>query len=306
MKTKFLTFAAFVAMMASCSSENDFIPQDEGKPQPITVTASVTNLITRAGYETPTDGTAVLPDKFYLSITQDANDSDSKYNYSNIEMTKGSDNTYTCTPTLLWKNEEPSLIAATAYTINTGTSAAFSIQEDQSNADNVLASDLLGAKLGENGITIGSNNNINVSFSHLLCKLDVTYTWGSEFTTENKSITKVLYSGFGKDVTVVPAECTVEKGQTTTNITAYLNEAKNGSEAIFAPYAADAPKITIYVMVDGEERIFEAKVTNPTGGYTSGTRYTMDVQIGGTRVQSVKPTIASGWGDATNGNMATE
>ena len=305
MKTKFLTFAAFVAMMASCSSENDFIPQDEGKPQPITVAASVTELNTRAGYETPQGGTAILPTTFYLSITQDATEG-SMYNYSNIEMTKGSDNTYTCTPTLLWKDEEHSLTAATAYTINTGTSAAFSIQEDQSDATNVLVSDLLGAKLGDNGITIGSNNNINVSFTHLLCKFDVNYTWGSEFTTENKSITKVVYSGFGKDVTVVPAECTVEKGQATSNITAYLNEAKNGSEAIFAPYATDAPKINIYVMVDGEERIFEVKVTNPSEGYVSGTRYTMDVQIGGTRVENVKPTIANGWGEPTDGNMATE
>lgn len=41
MKTKYLAFAAAAFMLASCSNDEDFVPQDNLKDAPITVTADV-------------------------------------------------------------------------------------------------------------------------------------------------------------------------------------------------------------------------------------------------------------------------
>ena len=49
MKTKYLAYAAIALLLASCSNDEDFVPQDNLKT-PITVTATVAELATRAGY----------------------------------------------------------------------------------------------------------------------------------------------------------------------------------------------------------------------------------------------------------------
>ena len=49
MKTKYLAFAAAAFMLASCSNDEDFVPQDNLKDAPITVTADVADLKTRTG-----------------------------------------------------------------------------------------------------------------------------------------------------------------------------------------------------------------------------------------------------------------
>ena len=120
MKTKYLAFAAAAFMLASCSNDEDFVPQDNLKDTPITVTAGVEGMLTRAGYETNTDNDdlSVLPATFYLTITQDIEDATSKYNYTNVLMTKTEgENKYTSTTNLLWKDNDRDA-AVNAYTID--------------------------------------------------------------------------------------------------------------------------------------------------------------------------------------------
>ena len=318
MKTKYLVFAAAVFMLASCSNDEDFVPQDDLKDTPITVSAGVADLATRAGYMTDaTDDTkSVLPETFYLTVIQ--TDEVSPYNYYNIEMTKTvGENKYTSTDKMLWKDATRNPFVS-AYTIE-GT--AFTVQTDQSTAENVIASDLLGAikESGETSddITI-TGDNIGISFRHLLCKLDVAFSWGNELATATtKTVKSVEYQGFGTDVTLDRNACTITQGETTTYIQAYVATADEGvtylSEAIFAPQVGTAPKIVITALIDNVERIFSLNVTAPTGGFLSGNRYTMNVAIGGTTTQTGEIKISKGWetGDAngeaegTNGNMAT-
>ena len=52
MKTKYLAFAAAAFMLASCSNDEDFVPQDNLKDTPITVSAAVEGMLTRAGHDT--------------------------------------------------------------------------------------------------------------------------------------------------------------------------------------------------------------------------------------------------------------
>lgn len=299
MKTKFLAFAALAAIVASCSNHEEFIPQDNLTDTPISVTAGVAELATRTGYE----GTSVLPETFYLSITQDTEDATSRYNYTNVLMTKGADNAYTSTDNLLWKNSNRD-VAINAYTTNATT---FTVQTDQSTTDGVLASDLLGAvRAADNSDISVSEDNISINFRHLLCKLDVTFSWGTELATAtDKAIKSVMYQGFGTDVTLDREACTVTNGTAFADIQAYVNELT--SEAIFAPYVSEAPKIVITTTIDDVDCVFSIGVTAPADGFASGNRYTMNVTIGGTSVEngSVTATIANGWGESITGNMAT-
>ncbi len=322
MKTKYLAFAAAALMLANCSQNDDIIPKDDLKDTPITVTAGVAELTTRAGYESNADDDtkSVLPETFYLSITQDTEDATSKYNYTNVLMTKAvDDNTYTPSAILLWKDSNRD-VAVNAYTTDATT---FTVQTDQSTEDGVLASDLLGAvKAAENSDISVDGDNITINFRHLLCKLDVTFSWGTEFNAvTEKSIKSVKYLGFGTEITLDRKACTVAAPteQPTDDIQAYVTTADEGvtylSEAIFAPYVGTAPNIVISTTIDGAERDFAIGVNAPAGGFASGNRYTMNVTIGGTAVEdgSVTATLANRWengdanGDAegTTGNMAT-
>ena len=97
MKTKYLAFAAAALMLASCSNDEDFVPQDNLKDAPITVTAGVEGMLTRAGHDADN-----LPATFYLTVTQ--TEEVSQYNYTNVEMTKGNGNNYTPSDNILWKD----------------------------------------------------------------------------------------------------------------------------------------------------------------------------------------------------------
>ena len=305
MKKILLSLAAVAMLFAACS--NDDVPQDNLKDAPITVTAGVAELTTRAGYE----GTSVLPETFYLSITQDTEDATSRYNYTNVLMTKGADNAYTSTDNLLWKDSNRD-VAINAYTTDATT---FTVQTDQSTTDGVLASDLLGAvRAAENSDISISGDNISINFRHLLCKLDVTFSWGTELATAtDKAIKSVMYQGFGTDVTLDREACTVTSGTASADIKAYVNELT--SEGIFAPQMGENPKVVITTDIDGVDRVFSIGVTAPANGFAPGNRYTMNVTIGGTSVEngSVTATLANGWetgdangeADGTTGNMAT-
>lgn len=293
MKTKYLAFAAAAFMLASCSNDEDFVPQDDLKDTPITVTAGVADLKTRAGHDADN-----LPAKFYLTVTQ--TEEVSQYNYTNVEMTKGSGNNYTPSDNILWKDSGRTPFVS-AYTT---ADATFTVQTDQSTAENVIASDLLGAVSTTDGDVTISGNNISVRFRHLLCKLDVTYSWGTEFGDVTKSIKSVEYQGFGTDVTLDRAACTISGGTTTDYIKAYISGST--SEAIFAPQTG-SPKLVITALIDNVERIFSINVTAPTDGFVSGNRYTMNVTIGGTATETSGISIAEGWGDSITGDdMQTE
>ena len=313
MKTKYLAFAAAAFMLASCSNDEDFVPQDNLKDTPITVTAGVEGMLTRAGYETNTDNDdlSVLPETFYLTITQDIEDATSKYNYTNVLMTKTEgENKYTSTTNLLWKDNDRDA-AVNAYTID-GTT--FTVQTDQSTANGVLASDLLGAVSTTEGDVTISGDNISINFRHLLCKLDVTFSWGTELATAtDKAIKSVMYQGFGTDVTLDREACTVTSGTASADIKAYVNELT--SEGIFAPQMGENPKVVVTTDIEGVDRVFSIGVKAPADGFASGNRYTMNVTIGGTSVEngSVTATLANGWetgdangeADGTTGNMET-
>lgn len=304
---KFMIYAACATMLASCSNDEDFAPQDGFKDTPITVSVGVNESSSRAGYE----GISELPKEFYLTITQDAVNTASQYNYTNVLMTKGANNDYNSATKMLWKDNTRN-VTVNAYTTEAET---FSVQTDQSTADGVINSDLLGAVSTTDGDVAIDNSQITINFRHLLCKLDVTFKWGKELAiVADKAIAGVEYQDFGTNVALNREACTIDKGETTGNIKGYVTTADEGvtylSEAIFAPQMGETPKIVITteIATEGsdavERRIFSINVKAPEGGFIAGRRYTMNVSIGGTPVgnESVTATISDGWGEIIPGD----
>ena len=289
MMKKFLAFAILATMLASCNNEEVF---DSLKDTPISVTAGVAELTTRAGYV----GTTVLPTTFYLSVDQEG----TNYDYTDVQIEKNGE-TYTPKTPMLWKDSNQTSAAVKAYTI---PGSDVSVAANQGTIGGVTGSDLLGAISTTSGDVTIAGNNIALRFRHLLCKLDVTYSWGTEFNgNTTKSINSVVYSGFGTSATLNREDCTIEANGTTGDINAYVSETI--SEAIFAPKTS-SPKIVIIATIDGVDREFALNITAPSDGWKSGNCYTMNVSIGGETVDA--PTVtATGWGSSINGgNMETE
>lgn len=299
MKTKYVALALMIVTLVSC---NEKLP--EGKDVPITVSANVESMITRAGYGATESGTSVLPETFYLNIKQE--EGTSQYNYSNVQMTKGENNKYVAGQTLLWKDatRNPSV---SAYTT---TSTAVSVSSDQSTAAKVTENDLLGAVSSTSGDITVTGDNISIRFRHLLCKLDVTYSFGSSLSGAGVrcTITSVSYQGFCTSATLNCDAGTVAQGNETGNISSYVDGLK--SEAIFVPCSSTNAKLLVSVNVTtGEgssattsQRDFSVSLpSNVT--FTSGNRYTMNVKLGGDSAGIGEISVA-GWTEGDLGENA--
>ena len=184
MKTKYLAFAAAAFMLASCSNDEDFVPQDNLKDTPITVIAGVAELTTRAGYE----GASVLPETFYLGIDQVGE----KYDYPNMLMTKATDaNTYTPASPLLWAGGTDN-VSVTAATFSLEGAQTLEAKTDQSTVEGVKNSDHLLMATTE---VTPSANGISVDFSHIMSKVILTITLGNEFNEAENPISNVTFKG---------------------------------------------------------------------------------------------------------------
>jgi hypothetical protein len=304
MKTQKALFATLaIILLSACDNTNGIVPPLEESP--ITVTADVTQH-TRTGYESG----VLMPEKFVMDITQG---DDTKYNYSLVEMTKSSTgNTYSAPEgtDLLWADDTHAATVK-AMTIPMGLTAvdAESVMEinvslEQNDAENVAASDLLGATSETNGgITIESTT-INVEFQHLLSKLDVTYEFSSEFD-ENAVVINSLtlqnicttggfsYADMAYDAT------NLEYG----DIAMYLSTSTSTAEVIFFPYApTENPTLLINATIDDVEYNFTCPVVpKDANGFVGGKRYTMNVSIIGSSVSGTEATIAKGWDTETEG-----
>ena len=140
-----------------------------------------------------------MPEKFIMDITQSG---DAKFNYSLVEMTKDAgSNTYSAPEglELLWADGTHTA-SVKAMTIPMGLTAVdaddvmlVSVSLDQNDASNVAASDLLGATSESNGGITIEGTNINIEFQHLLSKLDVKYSFASEYDENTVVVNSVTF-----------------------------------------------------------------------------------------------------------------
>ena len=279
-------------------------PQVDLKDTPITVSAAVEGMLTRAGYDNTN-----LPETFYLSMDQTGEN----YDYPNMLMTKGTGNTYTPETPMLWAGDaEDNYVLVKAATSSFDGSRALTAQADQSTADAVKASDHL--YMSAKPVT-PSADGISVDFAHIMSKVILTITLGDEFDSESNPITGVTFQGtvasndyipengwqaFADDATatdIIPL-CNgyTPIGGSVTNATAEY-------EVILVPQTVAEGNFTVQFNVGDREFKWtsEDAVT-----LESGYKYTLGLTAGKDKVELGDITAAP-WGQPENGgDLETE
>ena len=202
---KILTMAALAtAVFASCSSEDELAQSNYPMDNVVRIMTSVDGMNTRASYGNSTDKLS----SFGFCIK---NANSEKYTYDNVKVTKDGSNWNPATQ-MLWQNSTTAvdILAYAPYQETTEdangkvkvfgkTDYAFSVKEDQSNAED-YSSDLIVFK--QTGFTpvseLNTSKAVEVAFTHLLSQLNLIIELRDQFNTNNNTVTK----GFVTDVKV--------------------------------------------------------------------------------------------------------
>ena len=285
---KFIFTLSAVIYTTSCS---EMITADfSDASTQITVRSEVE--LTKAGYE----GTTSLPSEFIMDINQGSN---SNYNYSLVKMTKErTGNTYkTASGTsLLWAKADHSNVTIKAMTIpygmtsiNSKNAMEINVSLDQTTEENLCKSDLLSAKTG-NGIII-ENNDINISFSHLMSKLYINYKLSTRLKNNNASVTSItlknvcVTGGYSYANMNYDSSITKKNG----NISMYIDDVKTRAEAVFYPYTpSQAPTLSIRVQIGNSYKDIEYPLSlNANSVFEGGKVYKMALKISGTSLDNL-------------------
>lgn len=202
---KILTMAALAtAVFASCSNDEDLAQSNYPMDNVVRIMTSVDGMNTRASYGNSTDKL-----KSFGFCIKNANSE--KYTYDNIKVSQEGSNWIPATQ-MLWQNSTTpvDILAYAPYQETTEdangkvkvfgkTDYAFSVKEDQSNAEE-YSSDLIVYK--QTGFTpvleLNTSKAVEVAFTHLLSQLNLIIELRDQFNTNNNTVTK----GFVTDVKV--------------------------------------------------------------------------------------------------------
>ena len=208
---KILTMAALAtAVFASCSNDEDLAQSNYPMDNVVRIMTSVDGMNTRASYGNSTDKL----NSFGFCINNAGN---TKYTYDNIKVTKEGSNWIPATQ-MLWQNSTTAvdILAYAPYQETTEdatgkvkvfgkTDYAFSVKEDQSNAED-YSSDLIVYK--QTGFKPGSELNtskaVDVTFTHLLSQLNLTIELRDQFNQdEEKPVTSATVTDVKVDGTFI-------------------------------------------------------------------------------------------------------
>ena len=299
MKTnKYLTMAVTALMMAACSSED--VPQvDSVTNTPIRIHAMVAELESRAGY-----GGTVLPDEFYLSV---ANTNNPTYSYSNVSVSN-SGSGWEPASQMYWQNSTTQ-VTVTAATFSLDGAQDLAVQTDQSTEANVIASDHLYMAATSQSYAAVTDEKaegaINVNFSHLMSKVNLTITLADEFDATENPISNVTFQGTVASRNYNAGTWTNINGVTATDITACgvgYTKPKATYEVILVPQTIDAGNFAVQFKIG--DRMFKWTSTDEVN-LVSGTKYTLSLTAGDEKVSGASFS-STAWGNGENNNVATE
>lgn len=298
-KANILATAALATLLAACSNDSDVFNTPDYADTPIGLNVNVGPMATRAGYEQGelTEGS------FGLYLTTQDTEGDERYNCTNREVKYESGWTIQGGQ-LLWKSNDAT-VTYYAYLPYTGTVSdaanyAFTVQTDQSNENNVKASDLLWTG-GRQDATAGKALDIN--FKHALSKLNVTLTKGSELE-DGVTFTSVRLSNCATTATVNLTDGTAgtatNSGQT---ITLYATTENKQYECILVPQTfAQSLKVEI---TDNNGKVYTF-TSNKDLTFASGEEYTLNLTVGRDKV-TTGTISADPWGsEQQGGDLVTE
>ena len=301
MKTnKYLTMAVTALMMAACSSED--VPQvDSVTNTPIRINAMVAELESRAGIASDTDF-----GQFYLSVT---NSSNSNYSYSNVEVTKSGSEWVPNSP-MYWQNSTTP-VTVTAATFSLDGAQDLAVQTNQSTDANVIASDhLYMAATSQTYAAVTdekAEGAINVNFSHLMSKVNLTITLADEFDATVNPISNVTFQGTvaSCSYTAGTGWATIPNDASATDITACAvgyTKPTAQYEVILVPQTVTAGNFAVQFQIGGRQFkwTYDYAVT-----LESGKQYTLALTAGDEKVSGASFS-STAWGNGGNNNVATE
>ena len=208
---KILTMAALAtAVFASCSSEDELAQSNYPMDNVVRIMTSVDGMNTRASYGNSTDKL----NSFGFCINNAGN---TKYTYDNIKITQKNGNWNPATQ-MLWQNSTTAvdILAYAPYQETTEdangkvkvfgkTDYAFSVKEDQSNAEDYSSDLIVYKKTGfKPGSELNTSKAVDVTFTHLLSQLNLTIELRDQFNQdEEKPVTSATVTDVKVDGTLI-------------------------------------------------------------------------------------------------------
>ena len=208
---KILTMAALAtAVFASCSSEDELAQNNYPMDNVVRIMTSVDGMNTRASYGNSTDNLS----SFGFCIN---NAGSTKYTYDNIKVTKEGSNWIPATQ-MFWQNSTTAvdILAYAPYQETTEdatgkvkvfgkTDYAFSVKEDQSNAEDYSSDLIVYKKTGfKPGTELNTSKAVEVTFTHLLSQLNLTIELRDQFNQdEEKPVTSATVTDVKVDGTFI-------------------------------------------------------------------------------------------------------
>jgi len=318
---KILTMAALAtAVFASCSNDEDLAQNNYPMDNVVRIMTSVDGMNTRASYGNSTDKLK----SFGFCINNAGN---TKYTYDNIMVTKDGSNWNPATQ-MLWQNSTTAvdILAYAPYQETTEdangkvkvfgkTDYAFSVKEDQSNAED-YSSDLIVYK--QTGFKpesdLNTNQAVNVAFTHLLSQLNLTIELRDQFNQdEEKPVTSATVTDVKVDGTLIRSKVNFAAdpisvqfdGMASKAITpetvAFTKADKTTDHATFKysaiviPQKVIAGQLCIKFKVDGTDYIWTG---TDNALFESGKKYELHLLVGKDVVQGGVIT-ARPWGEET-------
>ena len=318
---KILTMAALAtAVFASCSNEDGLPQSNYPADNVVRIMTSVDGMNTRASYGNSTDKL-----KSFGFCIKNANSE--KYTYDNIKVSQEGSNWIPATQ-MLWQNSTTAvdILAYAPYQETTEdasgkvkvfgkTDYAFSVKEDQSNAED-YSSDLIVYK--QTGFTPGSELNtskaVDVTFTHLLSQLNLTIELRDQFNQDEKkpvtsaTVTDVKVDGtfirskvnFAADPISVQLDGLIPKTITPETV-AFTKADKTTDHATFKYSAIVIPQwimagtFCISFKVNGNDYIW---TSTSDVNFVSGKKHDLHLLVGKDVVQGGAIT-AKPWGEET-------
>ena len=317
---KILTMAALAtAVFASCSNDEDLAQSNYPMDNVVRIMTSVDGMNTRASYGNSTDKL----NSFGFCIK---NANSEKYTYDNIKVSQEGSNWIPATQ-MFWQNSTTAvdILAYAPYQETTEdangkvkvfgkTDYAFSVKEDQSNAED-YSSDLIVFK--QTGFTpvleLNTSKAVEVAFTHLLSQLNLIIELRDQFNTNNNTVTKGFVTDVKVNGTIIsskvdfsasPISVQVDGTQAaainpeTTGFTPAENATAHAVfnySAIVIPQTVAAGNFSISFKVNNTEYIWTA---TDAVTFESGKKHELHLLVGKDVVQggaiSAKP-----WGDET-------
>ena len=318
---KILTMAALAtAVFASCSSEDELAQNNYPMDNVVRITTSVDGMNTRASYGNSTDKLS----SFGFCINNAGN---TKYTYDNIKVTKEGSNWIPATQ-MLWQNSTTAvdILAYAPYQETTEdangkvkvfgkTDYAFSVKEDQNNAEDYSSDLIVYKKTGfKPESDLNTNQAVDVTFTHLLSQLNLTIELRDQFNQdEEKPVTSATVTDVKVDGTLIRSKVNfaadpisvLRDGLASAAITpetvAFKKADKTTDHATFKysaiviPQKVIAGQLCIKFKVDGTDYIWTG---TDNALFESGKKYELLLLVGKDVVQGGAIT-AKPWGPET-------